>query len=40
MHVKATITVPNTAVQGAAVNSNNKKVIVKNCLYLLIVQVK
>ena len=31
-HVKATITVPNAAAQGAAVNNTNKKkVILKNC---------
>ena len=31
IHVKATITVPNTAAAGAAVNNTNKKVILKNC---------
>ena len=31
MHVKGTITVPNTAGAGAAVNNTNKKVIFKNC---------
>ena len=31
LHVKATITVPNTAAQGAVVNNTNKKVIFKNC---------
>ena len=29
--VKGTITVPNTAAAGAAVNNTNKKVIFKNC---------
>ena len=29
--VKGTITVPNTAAAGAAVNDTNKKVIFKNC---------
>ena len=29
--VKGTITVPNMAAAGAAVNNNNKKVIFKNC---------
>ena len=29
--VKGTITVPNTAAAGTAVNSTNKKVIFKNC---------
>ena len=29
--VKGTISVNNTAAQGAAVNNNNKKVIFKNC---------
>ena len=31
IHVKATITVPNTAVVAAPVNNANKKVIFKNC---------
>ena len=31
IHVKAAITVPNIAVQGAAVNDTNEKVIFKNC---------
>ena len=31
IHVKGTITVPNTAGTGAAVNNTNKKVIFKNC---------
>ena len=35
--VKGTISVNNTATQGAAVNNNNKKVIFKNCAPLLIV---
>ena len=30
IYVKATITVPNTTAQNAAVNNNNKKVILKN----------
>ena len=30
--VKGTITVPSTAVAGAAVNNTNKKVILKNCV--------
>ena len=29
--VKGTITVPNTAAGGVAVNNNNKKVMFKNC---------
>ena len=29
--LKGTITVPNTAAAGAAVNNTNKKVIFKNC---------
>ena len=31
IHVKGTITVNNTAAEGAAANNNNKKVIFKNC---------
>ena len=31
IHVKATITVPNTPAGGEAVNNTNKKVIFKNC---------
>ena len=31
MHVKGTITFPNTAAAGVAVNDTNKKVIFKNC---------
>ena len=31
IHVKITITVPNTAAQRATVNSANKKVMFKNC---------
>ena len=31
IHVKATITVPNTAAAAAPVNDTNKKVIFKNC---------
>ena len=31
IHVKGTITVPNTAADGAAVNNANKKVMFKNC---------
>ena len=31
IHVKVTITVPNTEGAGAAVNNTNKKVILKNC---------
>ena len=30
-HVKATITVPNTATASATVNNTNKKVIFENC---------
>ena len=30
-HVRGTITVNNTAAEGAAANNNNKKVIFKNC---------
>ena len=29
--VKGTITVPNTAAAGAAINNTNKKVVFKNC---------
>ena len=31
IHVKATITVPNTATPAVSVNNTNKKVIFKNC---------
>ena len=31
IHVKGTITMPNMAATGAAVNNTNKKVIFKNC---------
>ena len=31
MHVKGTITFPNTEAAGVAVNDTNKKVIFKNC---------
>ena len=31
IHVKRTITIPNSAVAGAAANDTNKKVILKNC---------
>ena len=31
IHVRGTITVNNTAAEGAAVNNNNKKVVFKNC---------
>ena len=31
IHIKATITVPNTAAQGSAINNTNKKAIFKNC---------
>ena len=31
IHVRGTITVNNTAAEGAAANNNNKKVIFKNC---------
>ena len=31
IHVRGTITVNNTAVEGAAANNNNKKIIFKNC---------
>ena len=31
MHVKGTITFPNNAAAGVAVNDTNKKVIFKNC---------
>ena len=31
IHVKRTITIPNSAVAGAAANNTNKKVILKNC---------
>ena len=31
VHVRGTITVNNTAAEGAAANNNNKKVIFKNC---------
>ena len=31
IHVKVTITVPNTAADAAPVNNTNKKVIFKNC---------
>ena len=31
IHVRGTITVNNTAAEGAAANNNNKKVVFKNC---------
>ena len=31
IHVKGTITVPNTTAAGAAVNNTNRKVAFKNC---------
>ena len=35
--VKRTITVPNTAAAGAAINNTNKKVVFKIVLHLLVV---
>ena len=36
IHVKATITVPNTAAAAAHINNTNKKVKFKNCAHFLI----
>ena len=38
--VKGTITAPNTAAAGVAVNNTNKKVVFKNCAHLLVAKLK